>query len=275
MLATQETAPRTTATADGARVAVRFDGIEKSFAAADAKPMLALANISLSVAEGEFLSVVGPSGCGKSTLLQIAAGLMPASQGQVLIDGGVVRGPPDRVVYLFQQYSRSLLPWRSALDNVAFAIEHRLPNRVTARQQAMSYLRMVGLEGFGGHFPRQLSGGMQQRVVIARALAAQPQILLLDEPFSSVDALTRMELHALVLQLQQTYRFTAILVTHDVEEAVFLADRVAVLAGRPGRLVGDIAVDLPRPRDAFTTRESERFIALRHHLLRTVLQRAA
>jgi NitT/TauT family transport system ATP-binding protein len=254
------------------QVALSLDGIGKSFGPPE-REAVALADISFSVNAGEFLSIVGPSGCGKSTLLQIAAGLIAPTAGRVMVDGRSVAGPPEEVVYLFQQYSRSLLPWRTALDNVAFAIEHRHPNRASARQHAETFLEMVGLAAFAGHYPRQLSGGMQQRVVIARALAAQPRVLLMDEPFSSVDALTRIELHTLVSQLQETRGFTAVLVTHDVDEAVYLADRVAVLAARPGRIMQEIATELPRPRDVIATRESDRFIALRHQLLATLLGR--
>jgi NitT/TauT family transport system ATP-binding protein len=255
-----------------AKIELSFDGVGMAFGPAG-RQTVALADISLSVNAGEFLSIVGPSGCGKSTLLQIAAGLIAPTVGRVLVDGRRVVGPPEQVVYLFQQYSRSLLPWRTALDNVAFAVEHRRPDRASARRYAADYLEMVGLAAFAGHYPRQLSGGMQQRVVIARALAAAPRVLLMDEPFSSVDALTRIELHNLVLQLQEKHRFTAVLVTHDVDEAVFLADRVAVLAARPGHIVQDIATELPRQRDVIATRESDRFIALRHQLLATLLGR--
>ena len=221
---------------------------------------------------GEFLSVVGPSGCGKSTLLQIAAGLIAPSAGQVPLNVAVT-GPPDQMVYLFQQYSRSLFPWRTALDNVAFAVEHRPACRAKAREHSRRYLDMVGLGDFDRHYPWQLSGGMQQRVVIARALAAEPHVLLMDEPFSSVDALTRMELHSLILELWEKHRFTAVLVTHDVDEAIFLADRVAVLSARPSVVRHDIRTELPRPRDPIAAREFARFLALRHDLLAMLLGR--
>jgi NitT/TauT family transport system ATP-binding protein len=258
---------------EAGRICLKAEAIRKSFGAPGDTQTVALADISFAVGEGEFLSIVGPSGCGKSTLLQVVAGLVRPTGGQVTVNGRVIDGPPDGVVYLFQQYSRSLFPWRTALDNVAFAFEHRHPDRNSARELATSYLDMVGLGGFGGHYPRQLSGGMQQRVVIARALAAEPRVLLLDEPFSSVDALTRIDLHNLVLELHEKYRFTAVLVTHDVEEAIFLADRVAVLSARPGVVLYEFPTELPRPRDAITTRESERFIELRHQLLGMLLGR--
>jgi NitT/TauT family transport system ATP-binding protein len=253
---------------------LRLEGVRKSFSAVGDSRGLALANISLSVKPSEFLSVVGPSGCGKSTLLQIAAGLMAPTAGHVMVNERIVKEPPDNVVYLFQQYTRSLFPWRTALDNVTFAVEHhRGMSREAALSHSRIYLDMVGLGEFDRHYPWQLSGGMQQRVVIARALAAQPRVLLMDEPFSSVDALTRMDLHSLILELWAKHRFTAILVTHDVDEAVFLADRVAVLSGRPSVVLQDISTELPRPRDTITTRESARFLELRHDLLAMLLGR--
>ncbi|HEV7956502.1 MAG TPA: ABC transporter ATP-binding protein, partial [Marisediminicola sp.] len=198
------------------RGCLRLEGVRKTFGSPADRETLALDDITLDVSEGEFLTIVGPSGCGKSTLLQIAAGLIAPSAGRVLVNDQVVSGPPSDLVYLFQQYTRSLFPWRTALDNVAFAVEHQPGmSRDKALAHSRTYLDMVGLGDFGGHYPWQLSGGMQQRVAIARALAAEPRILLMDEPFSSVDALTRLELHALVLDLWQQQRFTAVLVTHD------------------------------------------------------------
>jgi NitT/TauT family transport system ATP-binding protein len=250
-------------------------GVSKAYGAG-AGMTVAIDQVDLEVLEGEFLAVVGPSGCGKSTLLQIAAGLAEPTTGTVSFDGRAVLGPPTGVVYLFQQYARSLFPWRTVLDNVAFAIEH-LPGMgiKRAREQSRRYLDLVSLGDFAGKYPWQLSGGMQQRVTIARALVAEPRVLLLDEPFSSVDALTRMDLHALVLDLQARERFTAVLVTHDVDEAVFLADRVAVLSHRPSKVAEVVEVGLPRPRDPVRTQELPRFIELRHHLLDRLLRRPA
>jgi NitT/TauT family transport system ATP-binding protein len=259
---------------DSAQPLLRLDGIRKSFRSDDNPSALAIANIDLSVNEGEFVSIVGPSGCGKSTLLQIAAGLIAPTRGTVLLDGCVIHGPPYGLIYLFQQYTRSLFPWRTAIDNVAFATEGRSDiSRKDRREHSKRYLDMVGLSDFSKHYPAQLSGGMQQRVVIARALAAQPKMLLLDEPFSSVDALTRMELHSLILQLWDKYRFTIVLVTHDVDEAVFLADRVVMLSQRPTAVLRDIPVSLPRPRDAINTRERPEFLELRHLILSHLLGR--
>lgn len=253
---------------------LELSGITKTFGSGvDATQ--AIEGVDLSVREGEFLAIVGPSGCGKSTLLQIAAGLARASSGQVRFQGQRVDEPPEGIVYLFQQYGKSLFAWRTVIDNVAFAVEHRPGmTRKAARVHSQPYLAMVGLAEFANKYPWQLSGGMQQRVTIARALAAQPRVLLMDEPFSSVDALTRLELHAIVLQLWQEHRFTAVLVTHDVDEAVFLSDRVAVLSSRPSRVVQIIATELPRPRDPLATRALPRFLSLRHDLLANLLGRA-
>ena len=255
---------------------LRVEDVAKSFGGGGRPEVVALREIKLDVAEGEFLAIVGPSGCGKSTLLQILAGLLPASGGAVSVGGQRVNGPPDSMVYLFQQYAKSLFPWRTVVDNVAFAVEHRMKGGAGAiRAFARPYLDKVGLADFAERYPWELSGGMQQRVAIARALAAEPRVLLLDEPFSSVDALTRLDLHMLILDLWTKQRFTAVLVTHDVDEAVFLADRVAVLSGRPAVVAETIATGLPRPRDPIATRELPRFLELRHHLLARLLKRDA
>jgi NitT/TauT family transport system ATP-binding protein len=237
---------------------------------------VAFDDITLEAAPSEFLAIVGPSGCGKSTLLKMAAGLLPPTRGNVLLDGKPVQSPPPGVVYLFQQYAKSLFAWRTVIENVMFPLEGRSRGRRDdLRAQCRDYLRQVGLAGFEDRYPWQLSGGMQQRVAIARALAADPKVFLLDEPFSAVDALTRMELQSLVLQLWERKKFTAILVTHDVEEAVFLADRVAVLGAKPTALKEIIDVGLPRPRDQFATREDARFLKLRHHLTKSLLAKDA
>ncbi|HLS87324.1 MAG TPA: ABC transporter ATP-binding protein [Burkholderiales bacterium] len=252
---------------------LRLERISKSFKAGGVETR-ALDDITLGVAEGEFLAIVGPSGCGKSTLLQIAAALIAPSAGEVRLNGAPVTAPPESMVYLFQQYAKSLFPWRTVLDNVAFAVERRKGmSGAAVRAHSRRFLKMVGLADFADRYPWQLSGGMQQRVAIARALAAEPRVLLMDEPFSSVDALTRLELHGLVLDLWEKQRFTAVLVTHDVDEAVFLADRVAVLSARPSTVVRAIPTDLPRPRDNLATREDPRFLALRHDLLSMLLNR--
>jgi NitT/TauT family transport system ATP-binding protein len=253
---------------------LRLENVSKSFGVGGAAETRAIDDITLDVEEGEFLAVVGPSGCGKSTLLQVAAALIAPTGGVVRLDGAPIVAPPPSMVYLFQQYSKSLFPWRTVVDNVSFAIEHRQGmKRDAARVHSRRFLDMVGLADSGERYPWQLSGGMQQRVAIARALAAEPRVLLMDEPFSSVDALTRLELHALVQDLRAKQRFTAVLVTHDVDEAVFLADRVVVLSARPAKVVRIVATGLPRPRDNIETREDPRFLALRHELLAMLLKK--
>ena len=250
---------------------LRLQGIGKTFGNG-VQQTEALRCIDLDVREGEFLALVGPSGCGKSTLLQIAAGLTRPTRGEVRFGDACVDRPPPGIVYLFQQYAKSLFPWRTVIDNVAFAVEHRPGmGRAAARRHSRRYLERVGLFEFAQRYPAQLSGGMQQRVTIARALAAEPRVLLMDEPFSSVDALTRMELHAIVQDLWSRQGFTAVLVTHDVDEAVFLADRIAVLSPRPSTVVQMFETRLPRPRDKITTPELPRYLTLRHELLSQVL----
>jgi NitT/TauT family transport system ATP-binding protein len=249
--------------------------IAKSYASSPSGGLQALQQVSFDVAEGEFVAILGPSGCGKSTLLQIIAGLVPATSGEILLSGKRITAPPRDMVYLFQQYNKSLFAWRTVGKNVAFPLENRGLKQAEIRERSLDYLRIVGLGGFENHYPWQLSGGMQQRVAIARALAAQPSVLLMDEPFSAVDALTRLELQSLVLDIWSKQRLTVLLVTHDVDEAVFLADRVAMLTSRP-LTIGFIAeMDLARPRDAITTREDPRFLTMRHRLVETLLKRPA
>ncbi|HEY1505706.1 MAG TPA: ABC transporter ATP-binding protein [Stellaceae bacterium] len=263
--------------ASGAPVAggrLLVDKIGKSFIGPDGAAVAAIGSVSLDVAPGEFLAIVGPSGCGKSTLLQVIAGLMTPSSGEVRLGEQDVTGEPAHMVYLFQQYSKSLLPWMTVANNVMFAFSHRFKlSNAAAHSRCRDYLAMVGLADFASHYPWQLSGGMQQRVAIARALAAEPQVLLMDEPFSSIDALTRLDLHSLILDLWTEKRFTAVLVTHDVDEAIFLADRVAVLTHRPAAISEVIETKLPRPRHSIETRESPEFLALRHRLLKYLLAR--
>ncbi len=246
--------------------------VTKEFSSNSGPPARIMDRVNLSVREGEFMAVLGPSGCGKSTLLQMAAGLLPVTSGEVRIAGRAIHAPPPEAVYVFQQYTRSLLPWRRVRDNVAFAVEHRMA-RAKARDAAEAQLAQVGLAGFGDHYPWQLSGGMQQRVAIARALTAEPAMLLMDEPFSAVDALTRLDLQSLILDIWTQRRLTVLLVTHDVEEAIYLADRIAMLTPRPTSVSRMVDVALPRPRDAITTRELPRFLALRHDLLGSLLAR--
>lgn len=255
-------------------VLVRVSGVHKHYGAGDDQRTVAIGEANLEIRRGEFLAIVGPSGCGKSTLLQIIAGLSEASGGEVTLGGRRVTAPPEDAVYLFQQYAKSLFPWRTVRRNVTFAMEHKPTSAAERKRDAESFLERVGLGEFADHYPWQLSGGMQQRVAIARALAARPRLLLMDEPFSAVDALTRLELHALILDIWSSSEdLTVLLVTHDVDEAVYLADRIAILSRRPSRIDDVIEIGLPRPRHAIETREDPVYLRHRHALLNRLLDR--
>lgn len=209
-------------------------------------PLLALDTVSLAVGQGEFVAIVGPSGCGKSTLLRILGGLLAPSEGSVWLDGEPLSSPRRQVAYVFQDVN--LMPWRTVLHNVTLPLEVAGVPRVQAEDRAAGLLRLVGLTGFERAYPRALSGGMAQRVALARALVAEPEVLLLDEPFGSLDALNREQMNLELLRIWRAQRVTAVMVTHDLREAVFLADRVLAMSPRPGRIRSEVAVDLPRPR---------------------------
>lgn len=229
----------------------------------------ALSDVSFDVPEGELLAVVGPSGSGKTTLLRLLSGLSRPSEGTVLLDGQAVMRPPREIALVFQDYSRSLFPWLSVIRNVMFPLRGLGLTRGERVARAEAVLEEVGLERVGRKHPWQLSGGMQQRVAIARALVSDPEILLLDEPFASVDALTRAELQDVLLRLHanSAHRSVTIVhVTHDIDEAAYLADRVLVLGSAPGRVVGMIEVGLSRPRSQTATRSSSRFLAVRNEI---------
>jgi NitT/TauT family transport system ATP-binding protein len=230
----------------------------------------ALGGVDLDVRPGEFVAVVGPSGCGKSTLLDILAGLAIPSSGEVLIDGKKVTGPAlDRGIVL-QGYA--LFPWRTTRENIEFGLEVKHVPKHLRREISDRFIRMVGLEGFEKRLPHELSGGMKQRVALARALAFDPEILLMDEPFAAVDAQTRETLQDELLRIWEETRKTVIFVTHSIEEAVFLADRVVILAANPGRVREVVDIDLKRPRDAAHLRTSEAFAALRHRVWTSLQQ---
>jgi NitT/TauT family transport system ATP-binding protein len=242
---------------------ITVDGMRKGFAVRDGET-LAIRDVSLSLAEGEFLSLVGPSGCGKTTLLRAIAGLLPIDAGEVRHHGAPVHGVLPTLQVVFQEYNRSLFPWLSVEKNVRF------PLKGVARQEAdmrvAEALRLVHLEGFTRHYPWQLSGGMQQRVAIARSVAARAELLLMDEPFASVDAQTRISLEMMLLELWERLRISVLFVTHDIEEAILLSDRVLVLSHRPSSVIAEIEVDLPRPRDQLRTKELPRFLELREQI---------
>jgi NitT/TauT family transport system ATP-binding protein len=228
----------------------------------------ALSDVTFDVAEGELLAIVGPSGCGKTTLLRLLCGLTPPSEGAVLLDGRPVRKPPREVALVFQDYSRSLYPWLSVIRNVTFPLRGAGLSKPERIERAEAVLQEMALHGVARKYPWELSGGMQQRVAIARALVSNPKILLLDEPFASVDALTRAELQDVLLRVHdfEDRRVTVVHVTHDIDEAVYLADRVLILSAAPGRVVGSIDVNLSRPRVQTATRSSPRFLAVRNEI---------
>ncbi|MYL85265.1 ATP-binding cassette domain-containing protein [Desulfovibrio aerotolerans] len=222
-----------------------IEGLGKTFVAADRK-ICALDHVDLSVADNAFVCVVGPSGCGKSTMLRIAAGLDDASQGQVTFRGQPMRAPRREVGMVFQEYS--LLPWRSVLDNIALGPEFAGLAAAKRTALALEHLKLVGLEEFARALPHELSGGMRQRVAIARALCNRPDVLLMDEPFGALDAYTRILLQKELLRVWERRKATIVFVTHSVDEAVWLADRVVVMSARPGRILADLPVPLARPR---------------------------
>ena len=245
---------------------------------------LAIADISMQVTDGELVTIVGPSGCGKSTLLRCAAGLLPPTSGQVVLNGVPVTRVPDRLAVVFQDYSRSLYPWLSVAANVALPLLSKAQRgstrnpatrrgysvRAARHAIALGALESVGLARFADRYPWQLSGGMQQRVAIARALACDPVLLLMDEPFGAVDAQTREDLEDLLLRVQAERNITTLLVTHDIDESVYTGDRVIVLTRGPGRVRAEVAVDLPAPRDQITTKEHREFARLRAEVSRLV-----
>jgi NitT/TauT family transport system ATP-binding protein len=204
-----------------------------------------LENVSLDVRRGEFVCIVGPSGCGKSTLLNVIAGFLAPTSGELRVEGLPVRGPDPRRIFVFQE--NGVFPWLTVTDNIGFGLSRKPPaerERVVAH-----YVEMVGLKGFERAYPRELSGGMKQRVEIARALAANPDLIYMDEPFGALDFLTRLKMRSDLIRIWQEERKTVLFVTHDIEEAVQLADRVLVMSRRPGRVVGEVTVELSRPRD--------------------------
>jgi NitT/TauT family transport system ATP-binding protein len=208
--------------------------------------LVALDEMQLAVGQGEFVAIVGPSGCGKSTLLRILGGLLAPTSGQVYLDGMPLRSPRSEVGYVFQ--SVNLMPWRTALRNVTLPLEVAGAPVRERVQRAQDLLALVGLQGFEEAYPRQLSGGMAQRVAIARALVCDPEVLLFDEPFGSLDALSREQMNVELLRIWRARRVTALMVTHSLQEAIFLADRVLVMSPRPGSICAEVNVDLPRPR---------------------------
>ncbi len=241
--------------------ALAVEAARKQFTTADGD-LVAVEDISFDVAPGEFVSVIGPSGCGKSTLFHAIGGLTPLTAGRIIVNGEVVRGPHPAIGMVFQE--ESTFPWRNVLDNVAFPLELQGLPKSERQRRAQEMVALVGLNGFERRYPSELSGGMRQRVSIARTLAAQPKILLMDEPFAALDEQTRMLLGDKVLQIQQQLHQTTLLITHSLTEAVQLSDRIVVMSFRPGRLKRIVEVPLPRPRtpEVLTTPEFGATVAL-------------
>lgn len=231
-------------------------------------PLLAVDNVGFSVPEGRFVGLVGPSGCGKSSLLMMLAGLVRPSEGRIIVAGQQMLAPaPDRIGVVFQD--PSLLPWRTALENVAFPLKLRGMARSEREARAASLLELVGLAGFESRFPHELSGGMKQRVAIARGFCQDPPVLLMDEPFAALDEQTRMTLGDELLRIWDAHRKTVVFVTHGLTEAVYLCDEVLVMSGRPGRILARIKIDLPRPR-TWEVMATEHFGRLREEIWRLI-----
>jgi NitT/TauT family transport system ATP-binding protein len=242
-------------------------GISKFFGSphGSEEPLVAIDNLSLAVDEGQFVTVLGPSGCGKTTLLRIVAGLIPADEGAIILDGAEVTRPSPKVSVVFQHIG--LMPWKTVWDNVALGLELQLHRGLNAneRDEVRRYVELVGLKGFEQYYPYQISGGMQQRVGLARALVRKPELLLMDEPFGALDAQTRAILQDELLRLWNETRATVFFITHDLDEAIYLSDKVAVMTRRPGRLKEIVDIPLRRPRHTYDARATAEFGELRHH----------
>ncbi len=231
------------------------------------QPTRALMPTSLSVGDNDFIAILGPSGCGKSTLLRIIGGLETASEGRIMLDGAPVTGPGADRGFVFQSYT--LFPWLTVVQNIAFGLREKGLAERERLDIARGWAERVGLASFVDHFPKQLSGGMQQRTAIARALANDPKILLLDEPFGALDNQTRALMQEMLLGIWERERKTVLFVTHDIEEAIFVGSRVVVMSARPGRIKADIPVDLPHPRP-YTIKTSSQFVALKERLVEEI-----
>jgi NitT/TauT family transport system ATP-binding protein len=248
---------------------LRVERLEKRFSS---HGRAAFKDISFSISEGEFVALIGPSGCGKSTLLHIMAGLSHPTAGSVRLNGEEIKQPRDEMMFVFQQYTKSIFPWKTVLDNVLLGVKYRSKvSRKELEQTCLEHLDHVGLRRYPRYYPYQLSGGMQQRVAIARALARRPKILLMDEPFSALDAMMRVELQDLLLKLWSELRLTILFVTHDLDEALYLAQRVILLSASPGTIAEEVEVPLPYPRQQIETRSDARSLALRERLYRSMV----
>jgi NitT/TauT family transport system ATP-binding protein len=259
-----------TSRSTGAGPVLEVRHLGKDYPLHRAERKVAVQDISFEVPRGEFLCVVGPSGAGKTTLLRCLAGLSPASRGEVLLEGEPISGASEHVGIVFQDYSRSLFPWMSVGRNVALPLRVRGVDKARQRETVGEMLELVGLPGVEDRYPWQLSGGMQQRVAIARALAYRPELLFMDEPYASVDAQARAELEDVIQEIHGRLGVTVFFVTHDIDEAVYLADRVLVLSTSPAVVRGIVGVGLKRPRDQLSTKGSPEFIELRKQVFELV-----
>lgn len=244
-----------------AGLVLELRNLSKEIPARNGEPFVIFKNINLTVRDGEFVSIVGPSGCGKTTLLRVINGLLPASSGQIFIDGREHKEADSDLLMGFVFQGASLLPWRTSLKNVLLGLEERKKKSKEAEQIARGYLELVGLSGFENHYPHELSGGMQQRVNLARALAVEPKILLMDEPFAALDAQTRAFMQLELLRIWSRTKKTVIFVTHMISEAILLSDRIVVFSHRPGQVRSEFAVPLIRPRD-MDIKSDQRFVEL-------------
>jgi NitT/TauT family transport system ATP-binding protein len=249
---------------------LEVENLSKSYRQLGGESTLAIGNVTCRVEAGEFVSFVGPSGCGKTTLLMTIAGLIEPTSGRVTVKGKEVKGPPPNLVLVFQEYNKSLFAWRTILGNVRFGLEARGDGSPGGEAKTRELIDIVGLKGFEKHYPWELSGGMQQRVAIARALAYEPEVLLMDEPFGSLDALTRLELEDTLLRVWAELKTTILFITHDIEEAIYLSDRIWVLSRRPSQIIQELLVEFPRPRNQFATRAEARFMAMRNEIYRQI-----
>ena len=247
---------------------LKIDNVKKIYQTRKGE-MTALNGVNLDIKENEFICVVGPSGCGKSTLLNIIAGLDTPTSGAVYIDGKKIEGTGTERGVVFQQYA--LFPWLTVLKNVMFGLKLQGKSDAEAKEIAMKHIKMVQLEDFVNHYPKELSGGMKQRVAIARAYAVKPEVLLMDEPFGALDAQTRTQLQTELLKTWESERKTCFFITHDVDEAIILAQRVIVMSARPGRIKDIVDIDIPYPRDQ-ETKMSPRFMELKNHIWSQVYQ---
>ena len=248
---------------------LRIDHLGKTYGSGE-DAVEAIGDLDFEVREKEFVCVVGPSGCGKTTLLKCMSGLLEPSRGEVRLHDERIDGPPEKMALVFQEYSRSLFPWMTVRQNVAFPLRRKSLGKEEAAKQVEKAVDSVDLTGALDRYPWELSGGMQQRVAIARALAYEPEILLMDEPFASVDAQTRGDLEDLILEVRRQYGVTVVFVTHDIDESVYLSDRVVVLTPSPTRVQETLDVDLPSPRDQLETKELPEFAKLRGHVYRSI-----